>query len=381
MEYRELGSSGKKVSLLSFGGMRIPRVTVGKAVEVIKKACHLGINYFETAPGYGNSEHKIGVALRDLDRSKVYLSTKSHPGQDQKPEQLRNRLESSLKKLETDYVDFYQIWGLNTEEHYETVFKKGGTFEAVRKAQNEGLIKHIGFTSHGYPAFIQRLMETREFESLTMIYHLYHQRNKGLLDLADKLNMGVMIIAPLSNGFLAHPTPLMEEDFAPYPVRDYALQWLANDKRITSIVSGMKTFKELQNNYDSLNNFLYFDKTKTDIENKAFAKLRDRVGKDFCTECRECLPCPQGINIPELMRLNNLMRGYDAVYYCRDRYRFTGQGGSWYPGVKASHCDDCGDCEPRCPEKLPVVSIIRGLHQELYAGDRKSLATHQISEI
>ncbi|HEO66375.1 MAG TPA: hypothetical protein ENI73_10985, partial [Spirochaetes bacterium] len=275
MEYRELGSSGKKVSLLSFGGMRIPRVTVGKAVEVIKKAYHLGINYFETAPGYGNSEHKIGVALRDLDRSKVYLSTKSHPGQDQKPEQLRNRLESSLKKLETDYVDFYQIWGLNTEEHYETVFKKGGTFEAVRKAQNEGLIKHTGFTSHGHPAFIQRLMETREFESLTMIYHLYHQRNKNLLALAEKLNMGVMIIAPLSNGFLAHPTPLMEEDFAPYPVRDYALQWLANDKRITSIVSGMKTFKELQNNYDSLNNFLYFDKTKTDIENKAFAKLRD----------------------------------------------------------------------------------------------------------
>lgn len=376
MVYRELGKTNLKISLLSFGGMRIPRVSVKAATEVINRAYNLGINYFETSSGYGDSEHKIGIALKKLDRSKVYISTKSHPGSDKTPFELRKRLDGSLKKLQLNHVDFYQMWGVNTEEHFDTIFKKGGTLEAVRKVQKEGLIHHLGFTTHADPSLILKIMETGEFESVTIIYHIFNRKNKDILDMAEKLNMGVAIITPLSQGMLAHPTPKMQEEFAPYDARDYSLKWLADDHRITTIVSGMKTIKELETNYHSLNTFSPFDEKQKEIGINLFSKLKTRVGKEYCTECKDCLPCPKEINIPEILRLNNLMVAYEAEYYCKSRYKSVGNLGSWYPGVKANHCNDCGECEPRCPERLPIVSILHRIHDQLYTGEQGPIASH-----
>lgn len=376
MIYRELGKTGKKLSLLSFGGMRLPRVNVGASVKVIHRAIDYGINFFETAPGYGDSEHKIGVALRTIERNKIYLSTKSHPGKDFTASDLRKRLDDSLKKLETDYIDFYQIWGINTEEHFQTTFKNNGLLEGIRSAQKEGLIHHLGFTSHASPDMIIKIMKTKEFESATIIYHLYHDKNKIVLDHAEKLNMGVIAIAPLANGLLAHPTEKMNQDFAPYDVRDYSLKWLANDSRITTICSGMKTFKELDNNYLSLKQFSYFSDHQKNIEIQIKKRIKEELGNDFCKECAECLPCPENINIPELLRINHFWQAYQAEYYCKDRYKFMGNGGSWYPGSKAHHCTDCGDCEPRCPENIQIVRIIKNLHKDLFTGDRNPLSNH-----
>ncbi|MDH4128885.1 MAG: aldo/keto reductase [Spirochaetota bacterium] len=376
MEYRSLGRTGKKISLLSFGGMRLPRISVKASVEVIKKAYSLGINYFETAPGYGDSEHKIGIALKELDRKKIFISTKSHPGSDKTPAELRKRLEESLKKLQTNYIDFYQVWGLNNEEHYETVFNKNGTLKELHKALDERLIHHIGFTTHADPSLILKVMETKEFDSVTFIYHILNRKNEIVLSKAEELNMGIIIITPLSNGLLAHPTTNMSSDFSPFDVRDYSLKWLANDNRVTTITSGMKTLNELETNFKSINTFIPFTKTTADIGNNIYNKLKKRVGASYCTECNKCLPCPVNINIPELMRLNNLILGYNAEYYCKDRYKFMGNGGSWYKGVKANHCNGCGDCEPKCPDNLSIVSIIKNLHNILYTGDREQLSTH-----
>ncbi len=376
MQYRELGNTGKKLSLLSFGGMRIPRVSVKASIEVIKKAYQLGINFFETAPGYGNSEHKIGLALKEIDRSKVYISTKSSPESDNNPEALRKRLEQSLEKLKLNYIDFYQIWGINTEEHYDIVFKKNGVLQEARQAQKEGLIHHLGFTSHAKPPLILKTMATKEFDSVTFIYHLFNQKNHPVLAKAQELNMGTIIITPLSQGMLAHPTPIMQKDFSPYDVRDYSLKWLANDNRISTIASGMKTLKELNNNYNSIHTFKPFSQNEYDLANCLFDVMKKRSGQYYCSECGDCLPCPKNINIPELLRLNNLMTAYQTDYYCKDRYKFTGNAGHWYPGAKANHCDECNKCLPGCPEKLPITQLIKKLHEQLYTGERGPLSNH-----
>ena len=101
----------------------------------------------------------------------------------------------------------------------------------------------------------------------------------------------------------------------------------------------------------------------------------DALGDDYCTQCRECLPCPENINIPELLRLSNLLRAYDLVDWCKDRYKFMGNAGNWYPGVKADKCTECGECEPRCPEQLEIVRLLRALHEALYEGERGRLST------
>jgi len=375
LEYRKLGQTGKALSLLSFGGMRIPRVSVKKAIEVLTEAYRLGINYFETSPGYGNSEHKIGLAIKEMDRSKIYISTKAHPGNDPSAYAIRSRLDTSLKKLGLDSVDFFQIWGINTEEHFETVFKKEGALAGVREAQKEGLIQHVGFTTHATSSLIIKLLETREFESVTLLYHLMNRVNEPVLAKAEELKIGTIIITPLSQGLLAHPTSSMQEDFKPYPVRDYSLKWLADDHRITSITSGMKTMKELTTNYQSIEDFSPLTSSQKEVGKSLYKKLAHRVGKNYCTECKACLPCPKQIDIPELMRLNNLMRGYQAEYYCKQRYKFVGNGGTWYPGEKATQCNDCGDCELRCPEHLSIVMILKQLHNELYTGEVGRLST------
>ncbi len=364
------------ISLLSFGGMRIPRITVKASINVIKRAYELGVNFYETSPGYGDSEHKIGLALKEIDRSKVFISTKSHPGTDKTAYEVRKRLDESLKRLDLEYVDFYQIWGINTKEHFDIVFNKDGYLDGIHQAMKEGLIQHIGFTTHAEPSLILDILNTNEFETVTLIYHLYHQKNEIPIQRAHELNMGVAVIAPLSNGFLAHPTEQMIDDFMPYNVREYSLHWLANDPRITTIISGMKTFKELEENYQSIVSFNSFSKLQIKKALDVHTKLRLRIGNQYCPECRECLPCPMNINIPELMRINNIWKAYHAEYYCKDRYKFMGNGGSWYPGVKANHCNDCGECEPRCSENLKIVSIIKLLHIDLYTGDRSTISNH-----
>lgn len=169
MEYRILGKSGLKVSVISFGGMRLPGVDDETAFKAINRSLDLGVNFFETAPGYGDSERKIGLSLGKR-RKDIFLSTKTGYCT---ADECRKKIDDQLKRLQTDYFDFYQMWYVNSQEDFEKVIAKGGPLEGAKTAMKEGIIKHIGITTHAPNAAVQSMINSGLFEGITLYHNLF----------------------------------------------------------------------------------------------------------------------------------------------------------------------------------------------------------------
>ena len=169
MQYRKFGNTGISVSALGFGSMRLPMTADGrhvdeeKAIPVLQRAYELGVNYFDTAPYYCQKESEIvvGKAIKPW-RDKIYLSTKNDvtnaSGAD-----WRGRLETSLRKLDVDYVDFYHMWGISWQDYVEKIERPNGPLAEARRARDEGLIRHISFSFHDKPDALLRLVDDRQF--------------------------------------------------------------------------------------------------------------------------------------------------------------------------------------------------------------------------
>ena len=184
--------------------MQLPDVSEEQAVSTVRRAMELGINHYETARGYANSEEILGRALKGFDRSKFFLTTKITPKHYQN---YRQYIEESLTRLQVDYLDNFDIHGINNDEQLNYTLMKGGALEAVRKAMSEGLIRHVGFSSHGPIETILKTMETGEFESVNLHYYYFNQRNLPAIRRAGELDMGVLIISPTDKGGQLHKAP------------------------------------------------------------------------------------------------------------------------------------------------------------------------------
>jgi len=374
LEFRDIGRTGLRSTILGFGAMRIPDSPPDEAIATVRRAVELGINYIETSPGYGDSEVHIGQALEGVDKSDLIISTKSHVGGDKTAWAVRRKMERSLERLKVNHLRFYQMWGINNLDLFAEVTKPGGPLEGARQGRAEGLIDHIGFTTHAQPEEIITMLESGEFESVSLLHNIIDRRALPAIQRAGELGIGVVHMTPLSQGMLANPSPTLCEAYAPFTPREIALRYLASLLQTSTIIAGPKNRIELEQNVMAMEAFAGW----TEQHQEAFLHAEgyyDRLGPDYCTLCRECMPCPENVNIPELLRLNNLLVAFELESYCRDRYAFMGNGGTWFPGVKADQCTKCGICEERCPKKLRVIELLDGLHDRLYAGDRGRLSS------
>ncbi len=371
MEYRPLGSTGLNVSLLGFGAMRIPGKPADEVSAVIRRALELGVNYIDTAPGYGDSEALIGQALAGLDTSGLVISTKSSPDRDSTADAVRQRVEESLRRMGLSQITVLQLWGVNNPEVAAKALAKGGPLEGLTKLREEGLVRHVGFTTHGPAEEAIALMETGEFDSVTGRYHYLDVVYDPVRERAQELGMAFVAMTPLGQGWLARPTPELKEVLGERSPVEFALRYIAVQPGISTVIVGLGSMANLEEAYRALGGELGDPPELTAIGQEA----RERIGRltppgTYCTVCGACLPCPENVNIPELLRLNNLLRAYKLVEWCQDRYKLMGNAGHWYPGVKADKCTKCGECEPRCPERLPIIALLEALHGDLYAGDR-----------
>jgi uncharacterized protein len=389
MKYRRFGRTELKLPLLSLGTMRFDSADI--AQTVISAAFAQGIIHLETAPAYGLSECYIAQALAALDanqgpgRSRIILTSKLTPkasnalsnpsfGQttQQTADEIAQAIESSLQRLNVSYLDCLAIHGINTPEHLAWV--QSHMLAPLRQAQSDGLVRHLGFSTHGPLDVILSAIATQAFSFVNLHYNYFFQRNERAIALAHQQDMGIFIISPADKaGLLYTPPERLKALCAPYDPLILNYRWLLSDLRITTLSIGPANVSEL----DWPLQVADCDEPLSVSERAAIDRLegeqKERLGSDRCAQCHECLPCPESINIPEVLRLRNLAVAYDMQSFGEYRYGMFENAGHWFAGRKGNRCSDCGDCLPRCPEQLNIPSLLRDTHQRLSGKQRRRL--------
>ncbi|MBW4611160.1 MAG: aldo/keto reductase [Hassallia sp. WJT32-NPBG1] len=368
MQYRRFGKTNLRLSVLSLGTMRY-LASEENALLTIQKAIALGINHIETARGYGNSEEYLGAALisgGQIPRNQLYITTKIPPTPD--ADTMRRYIDESLTRLKLDYVDCLGIHGLNTSEHLDWVQAKNGCMQAVEEAKRDRRIKHVGFSTHGSLDVILAAINTDLFEFVNLHYYYFFQRNAPAIQLASQKDMAVFIISPADKGGKLYTPPEILKDLcSPFSPLELNYRFLLSNPDITTLSVGAANPDELLEPIQAAK----FDGELTSEEIAVFQRLESHkntaLSTDKCSQCYACLPCPANINIPEVLRLRNLAVAYDMSDYGQYRYGMFENAGHWFPGMKANKCTDCGECLPKCPEKLNIPALLKDTHERLNA--------------
>lgn len=387
MVYRAYGKLGFPVSAFGMGCMRLPRIVKAdeadvdreKAYEMIRYAADHGVTYFDTAYGYHNktSEEVLGEALEGERRSKVKIATKQPFGvmTDLKTgggktvlENARRNLEASLKKLRTGYIDVYLIHNIGIASWKE--IKRHKIIEEYEKFRAEGLIRGIGFSYHGkYPCF----KEVLDFYDWGMC-----QIQQNLVDVekeateegirqAGKKGCALVIMEPVRGGNLANPPPPVKAVYDEYPVKRSAVEWafrhVLNYSEVSTILSGVSTMEQLKEDIEIFSRPDAVPGCLSAGEKKIIVRVREKyesLASIPCTGCEYCLPCPQGVNIPQVFSRYNDGAMFGTFEPSRRGYMFQTRSNQ-----DASHCIECKACEKKCPQHIGVVKELKAAHEKL----------------
>jgi len=376
MEYRRFGKTEELISVITLGGMRfkhgwtpprnhLPKDSIEHCISTTRMALDLGINHIETAHGYMKSELLFGHALKELGvpRKQFKMMTKGAP---MSGDETRRLVEEQLEALGLDHVDFYGWHGINNKELLKIAVEKNGPVETLHRLKDEGLIRHVGFSTHAPLGTILDAMQTGLFSFINLHYYYFFQRNLPAVQLAEKMDMGVFIISPNEKGgMLFRPSEKVKNLCKPLTPIVFNGRFCLSHPEITTLSMGIHEPKHFPQNLAILNRGNYSNSELSKVKAEMDAPLTKVSG--LCTLCHECLPCPENINIPEVLRFRNLTEGYDMLNYGRFRYNmFEGQG-HWFPGTFAFHCTECGDCLPRCPENLNIPTLLMETHKKLFS--------------
>lgn len=370
MDNRTFENLGITTSLLGYGCMRFPMhedktIHEEEAQKLLDHALTQGVNYIDTAYPYHDqqSEKFLGKALKKYPRDAYHLATKLPVWLIEKPEDVRSYFEEQLRRLQTDYIDFYLFHALN-QERWEAM-KKLGMMEEVDKLRAEGKIKYIGFSFHDeYPVF-EEIITHRPWDfcqiQLNYVDTEIQQGMKGY-DLAEKLEIPVIIMEPVKGGALAKLPREMEDHLMKAnekaSVASYAFRYVAGLPHVKVILSGMTTMEQLEDNLQTLSPFVPFTKEEA-LAVDTVTKIYKARQMNDCTACGYCMPCPYGVNIPGNFRLWNQGSIYEDLDTAKKRYE------AMAPGKRASACVACGACEPQCPQFIGIIKDLLQVHEAL----------------
>jgi len=368
--YREIGKTGMKISVVGFGGMRFFNSDEETALATVRRCVDVGINFFETGNyGDGKSEIGIGKGLKGyVPRDKVILANKAAVSGLPTAGQVREAMERGLKREQTDYFDLYSLWGMNTQEMFEHAMKPDGPISVLLKAKEEGLIRAIGFTTHATPENIIKFADAYPWDCVTLKEHMLYSRQQEVIEHLASKGIGVVVMSPLAGGVVCAPGPDIkaELDRAGISAAEIGLRYLVANPHVTSAISGMIHPDEVVENVRAGET----GDPLTETENQLVDLIRKKttgLGEKFCTSCGYCMPCPEEVNIPGIFRLWNIMRGYGSSRYSKMEYGKLCREIHWadFPGKSAEHCVECGQCEDKCPEKLPIIADLKQAHADL----------------
>jgi aryl-alcohol dehydrogenase-like predicted oxidoreductase len=344
MQYRELGRTGLRVSAIGLGCVQLGSSNTAYAVQIVRRALELGVTFFDVARAYRDAEIKVGLGVEGQ-RDRVVLSTKTGA---RTRENAWRQIHESLERLRTDHVDNCHLHALQGGEDMERRLGPGGALEALIEAKEQGLVRHIGCTSHHSQVLIEAIRRF-DFEVILVPMNVAERDPlRELIPLCQEKGIGVTIMKPLATGLL--PAPL-------------ALKWLLNQP-IASAVPGVTTIEEMEEN--ALVG--HRDLALTAEERARVRQLEEGLAHVRCRMCEACLPCPQQIPIDVTLGSDDVYNHYRTMG--RDRFRSF----PWsreailndLPGRKRliaaiESCTRCGECVARCPYGLPIVEMLQGM--------------------
>lgn len=365
MIYKTYGNTGKKVSALGFGGMRFTADLYTnlkgreQCAELLVKANEFGINYFDIAPGYcgGKGEEIFGMAFQQM-KNEFYVSTKSRSIEDPTADDVLRRIDASLEKMNVEKINFFHMWCILNLQQYEEIMRPGGPYEGALKAKEQGLIEHICFSAHCDGNEVEKIVNEGFFEGVTLGYNAINSkyREKGL-QAAFKKGIGVATMNSLGGGTI----PNHSEYFSFLKKNDSesivsaALRYNAMHRGVSVVLSGMQTEEELIENISCFNEPFEQNENHIKSVNRKISVSLD----DLCTGCNYCKGCPQDLALDKLMQAYN-----EYILYNNDTWKMVHEiSHRWgFEEDKQYNCIECGTCEIKCTQHLPVIERIKTIN-------------------
>ena len=375
MLYRELGETGKKISILGFGCMRLPvvdgkydQVDMDVAVPLIRNAIDNGINYLDTAYPYhnGKSEEVISEVIKDGYREKVFIADKLPSWMINSRADMDRYLQEQIDRLQTEKIDFYLLHSI--KEDYWKKLESLGVLEFLDDAVSQGKIDYTGFSFHGELELFFDVIDSYNWDMCQVQYNLVdqnYQAGREGIRYASNNNVGVVIMEPLRGGTLVRNVPPeIQEIWDESPVKrdpvSWALKYLWDHEEIDVVLSGMNSCNDLKQNLDIASegypNTLMPEEKEIIREVQFEYKLRKEVD---CTQCGYCVPCPSGVDIPaNLLQLNNAYMFQDIENAQMNYYMVIKEE------ERAANCTECGECEKICPQMVPIQKALKDVRKK-----------------
>ena len=370
MKYRT-DKNGREISCLGFGCMRLAHkgrdIDLDATKEQIHKAIELGVNYFDTAYIYPGSEEALGKVLQDPGmRDKVYIADKLPQYMIKSNAAIQRYFQEQLKRLQTGHIDYYLMHMLTDVEAWNNL-KKRGILEWIDEKKKSGAIGNIGFSFHGNTEMFLKILNDYDWDMCQIQYNYMDENSQagreGLME-AAKRGIPVVIMEPLRGGKLVSLLPekakkrIAESGRTP---AELAFRWLWDQPEVTCVLSGMNTLEMVEENATtaSMEEKLSSDDMKLIEEVKTLINEKIKVP---CTGCGYCMPCPQGVDIPQAFRCWNEMYMENKR---AGRFEYFQVVGMRKEPSFPSQCIACGRCESHCPQHIHIIEMLKAADKDL----------------
>jgi uncharacterized protein len=377
MIYRDLGKTGLKVSQLGFGAMRLPMTKQGEedvvdrklAIPMIHAAFEGGVNYIDSAVGYchSDSQRVVGEALKGW-REKIIVSTKNHYYGEDEAEWWQN-LTDSLERLQVESIDIYNHHGLNWKRYTEVVEPRVGKW--MQAAKDQGLIKRICCSMHDENPGLRQIVDSGYVESITLQYNMLDRQLEDGIAHAHEKGVGIVVMGPVGGGSLGAASEVLEELIPGIKrVPELALRFVLSNPNVALALSGMSTMEHVQENLATAADPVSLSAEDTKAIDEHLARLKG-LTKLYCTGCEYCMPCPNDVLISKVFGQFNLSRVYGLHDVAKGQYAQIGKR-PWLKGNNAAACVECGQCEPKCPQNIPIMEQLKAAHAALAKEEESS---------
>ena len=379
MLYRENKKTGDKIFALGFGLMRLPerdgQIDDQKSKEMIDYCLENGVNYFDTAYPYhgGQSEPFLGKVLEGR-RKDVFIATKLPPMRVHKYADIEKIFSNQLKNLRTDYIDYYLMHSLVDFKQWQRL-KDYGIIKFIEEKKTAGAIRRIGFSAHMPTSEFIKILDDYDWDFAQIQYNYLDEDNQvgaAGVEYAKKKGISLIVMEPIRGGLLANPgtniTNIMDQAKEKKTPAAWALKWVMNHDAFLVVLSGMSTMDHIKENIKTADTAYPGCMTQDDLTiiEQVKQEYKSKI-KVPCTRCAYCMPCPHGVRIPYIFESYNqyFMFGPEDArfwYMIRTSGVMGGEG-------KASACIECGACEKKCPQNIPIMEELKRAKELLETDD------------